>query len=112
MHEFMEPNQCDVRCPRRAFMTGEYRVDTANAGSFKKVLLASELGACLIGQMFRAGTCPQRNLPPRTWQPREECADAVREALSDRPLDVVSMTDHERQTLAPYTDQSPPTPEQ
>lgn len=103
-----EVNQCDLFCPRKALMAAEYREDSADAGAFKKLSLATALGVCGVQQMARAASCPVRNDPAENWQPREECVDAVRASMAERPLNQAALTEYERGVLGPIIDLDPP----
>ncbi|HJQ08972.1 MAG TPA: hypothetical protein VJ836_05830 [Candidatus Saccharimonadales bacterium] len=107
----MEVNQCDLNCPRKAFLAAEYREDSANAGALRKLTLAAAVGARGVEQVARAATCPQRNLPAEQWQPRQECVDAVQDAQAERPLDLAGLNDYEQRVLRPYIEPNPPAPE-
>lgn len=106
-----EANQCDLNCPRKAFLAAEYRENSANVGALRKLTLAAAVGICGVEQVARAATCPQRNLPADEWQPRQECIDAVQTAQAERPLDVSALNSYEQQVLRPYIEPNPPTNE-
>lgn len=104
----MKVNQCDLNCPRKAFMDAEYRENAGDAGLMGVAVAAGMLGIRGVGQAARAATCPQRNELTEPWEPNPDCADAVRNAIAERPLDQAALTDHERRVLEPYIDQNPP----
>lgn len=95
-------NQCDINCPRAAFIGAEYQQSVEDVGAVKKIGLACAAGVAGINQMLRAAHCPQRNVTLQDWVPQERCIEDVRSGLIDHPLDADSLTEHQRNILEPY----------
>lgn len=97
-----EANNCDLLCPRKAFLAAEYRQETQDTNPLAKLVSATTLGIHGVAQAIRTSHCPQRTAASEGWQPSSTCIAAVREAHAEHPLDTATLTPYEDITLRPY----------